>query len=72
MSINTHLRGEGERRKQTGVIRDEKADVGVIQHGGDTNQTGTPAGDDGNIFPGVLARLALAVHLVVKAGYGLP
>ena len=58
--------------KRTRVVGNEEADVGVVENGGDTDEAGTPSGDDGDVLPGVLARLALAVHLVVQMGHSLP
>lgn len=61
---------EGEHFVVGGVVGDEEADVGVVQNGGNPNETSTAAGDDGDVLPGVLAGFALAVHRVVEVGYG--
>lgn len=53
------------------VVGNEETDVGVIQDGSDTDQTGTATRDDGHVFPGVLRLLALTVHLVVHVCDGL-
>lgn len=54
------------------IIRDEEADVGLIQDRCDSDQAGATARDDGNVLPGVLAVLALPVVLVVKMSDSLP
>ena len=57
---------------RTCVVGNEEADVGVVENGGDTDEAGTPSGNDGDVLPGVLARFALAVHLVVQMGNSVP
>ncbi len=56
---------------RTCVVGDEEADVGIVQDSGDADQPGTSTGDNGDVLPGVLTRLVLAVHVVVQAGHGL-
>lgn len=50
----------------TCVVGNEEADIGIVQDSSDTDQAGTAARHNGNIFPGVLAGLALTMHLVVQ------
>jgi hypothetical protein len=52
------------------VVRDEESEVGVSEHGGDTDKSCAAAGHDADVFAGVLGRFAFAVVLVVKMGYG--
>jgi hypothetical protein len=53
------------------VVGQEEGQVGAAEDGGDTDQTGTATGNDGDVLPGVQAVLALAVHLVVEVGDSL-
>lgn len=53
------------------VIGQEEAEIRCTQHGGNANQTGTATGHNGDILPGILAGLVLAMVLVVQVGYGL-
>jgi len=55
----------------TSVVWNKKADVGVIENSGDTDQACAATRNDGNIFPGVLRGLSLAVHLVVETSNSL-
>ena len=57
---------------RTGVVGNEESDIGVVQDSGDADQAGAAARHDGDVLPRVLARLALAMHLVVEAGDSLP
>ena len=53
------------------VVGNKEADVGIVKHSGDTDQTGTATRDNGDVLPGVLAVFTLAVHLVVHVGDSL-
>lgn len=53
---------------QTCVVRNEEANVGIIEHGSNTDQSGSPTGNDRDVLPSILAWLALAVHFVVEVG----
>jgi hypothetical protein len=55
----------------TSVVRNEEANIGIVQHGGNADETSAAAGDNGDVLPGVLAGLPLAVHLVVQMGHSL-
>ncbi len=57
--------------KPTCIIRDKKPDIGVIQHRSNPDQAGTASRNNGDVLPGVLAGLALAVHLVVQVRHRL-
>ncbi|KAI7341538.1 aminotransferase [Hortaea werneckii] len=50
------------------VVRDEEAEIGVAQHGGDADEPCAAAGDDAHVLPGILAFFALAVVGVVELG----
>lgn len=69
--MQTHVSEQRQHLVVGRVVRDEEAQVRLVQDGGDSDQAGTAAGDDGNILPCVLAGLALAVVLVVHLGDGL-
>lgn len=53
------------------IIGQEEGNIGVSEDGSNTNETSTASGDDGDILPGVLALLTLAVHGVVEVCNGL-
>lgn len=53
-----------------GVVGKEERQVRAAEDSGDTNETSTATGNDGDVLPGVQAVLALAVHLVVEVGDG--
>lgn len=53
------------------VVGQEEGQIRSAEDGGYANQTGAATGDNGNILPGVLALLALAMRLVVEVGDGL-
>lgn len=53
------------------VVGNEEAQVGLVQHGSDSDQTGTATGDDSDVLPGVLASHSLAMVLVVHLGDSL-
>jgi hypothetical protein len=55
----------------TSVVGDEEADIGVVQDGGDTDQTRTASGNDSHVLPRILAILALSMVLVIEVGDGL-
>jgi hypothetical protein len=57
--------------KQTCIVGNEEADVSIVKNGSNTDETSTSTGDNGDILPGVLARQALSVHLVVQVGHCL-
>lgn len=54
-----------------GVVGDEEGEVAVSQDSGDTDQTGTAAGDNADVLPSVLARPVLPVVLIVEVGDSL-
>lgn len=56
----------------TSIIRDEEANVGIVQDSCDTDEASTSTGDNGDILPSILARFSLAVHLIVQVGNRLP
>ena len=51
------------------VVWDEEAQVGIIQHSGDSNEARPATRHNGNILPGILALLPLAMLMVVEIGY---
>ncbi len=55
-------------KQHTGIVRNKKAHVGIVQHGSNTDQSGAATRHNGDVLPRVLARLALTVHLVVQMG----
>lgn len=71
MNCPTHVPEERKHFIVRSVVRNEEAQVRLVQHGSDTNQAGTTTGHDGNILPRVLAGLSLSVVLIVHAGDGL-
>jgi hypothetical protein len=68
-AIEQELRWGNQGR--TCVVRDEEANVGIVQHSSDTDQPGTASRHNGHILPRIFARLVLSMHLVVKMGNGL-
>lgn len=67
----THVPEQRQHLIVGGVIRDEETQVGLVENRGDPDQAGTTSRDDSNVLPRVLARLALAMMLVVHLGDGL-
>ena len=67
----THVLEKRQHLIVSRVVGDEEADVGVVEDGGDADEAGAASRDYGDVLPGVLAVLTLAVHLVVHAGDGL-
>lgn len=67
----THVPEERKHFIVGSVVGNEKTQVRLVQHGSDTDQTGTTTGHDGNVFPSILAGLAFAVVLIIHAGDGL-
>ncbi len=55
----------------TGIVGNEKANVGIVQHRSDANQPGTTTRNNRNVLPCILAGLALAMVLIVEMGNGL-
>ena len=49
-----------------GVVRNEKGEIGVAEHGGDANQASSSSGNDAHVLPRVLALFSLAVVLIVE------
>jgi hypothetical protein len=47
-------------------------EVGIVQHGGNADQTSSATGNDGDILPCVLALLTLTMVCVVQIGDGNP
>lgn len=56
----------------TRIIRNKKPNICIIQHRGDANEACTATRHNGDVLPRVLTRLALAVHLIVQMGHGVP
>ena len=69
--MGRHVFEETQHLVVGGVVGQEEAQVRVAEDGGDADQAGTAAGDNGHVFPRVQAVLALAMHLVVELGNGL-
>ena len=69
--VQTHVPEQRQHLIVSSVVRNEEAQIRLVQDGSDPDQTGTAARNDGNVLPGVLASLALAVVLVVHLGNGL-
>lgn len=67
----THVPEQRQHLVVGGVIRDEEAQVGLVEDGSDPDQPGTATRDDSDVLPRVLASLSLAVVLVVHLGDGL-
>jgi hypothetical protein len=69
--VSAPLSLSSQDEKVTSVVGNEEANVGIVQDGGNADETSAAAGDNGDVLPGVLAGLPLAVHLVVEMGHGL-
>ena len=54
------------------IIGDEEAQVGIVQDSGNSDQACPSTRDNGNVLPRILARLVLAVLMVVQIGHGFP
>jgi len=55
----------------TSVVGDEEANIGIVQHGSNSNEPSAATRYNRNVFPRVLAGLGLAMHLVVQIGHCL-
>lgn len=71
MKRATHVTEERQHFVVGSVVGNEEAQVGLVEDGSDTNQTGTATRNNGNILPSVLAGLALTMMLVVHVGDSL-
>lgn len=69
-SSATYISEEGQHFVVRRIIRDEETQIGVIQDSSNSNQASTPPGNDGYIFPGVLAFFPLAVMGVIQGRDG--
>jgi len=58
--------------EHTRIVGDKEPNICIVQHGSDTNEPRTSTRHNGDVLPRVLARLALAVHLIVQMSHGLP
>lgn len=63
--VKTHVLEQSQHLRVRRVIRNGEGQVRVAQNGSNSNQAGTATGHDAHILPGVLARLALTIMLVV-------
>lgn len=62
----------GDRLVVGSIVWDEEAQIGIVQHGSNSDQARPPTRYDGDILPGVLALLSLAMFMVVQVGDGFP
>lgn len=69
--VPTHVPEERKHFIVRSIIRDEEAQVSLVQHRSNTDQARTTAGYNGNVLPRVLAGLSLSVVFIVHVGNGL-
>lgn len=68
----TYISKEGQHFVVRGVVGNKKPEIGIVENGGDSNQTGPAPGHDGDILPAILTGFALAMMCVVEVGNGHP
>ena len=66
--VSTHVLEETKHFVVCRVIGQEETEVRVTQDGCDSDETSTTTGNNSNVLPGVLAVLALTMHLIVELG----
>lgn len=54
------------------VVGDKEADVSVVEDGSNADQASSTAGNNGHVFPRVLALLSLTMHLIVHSSDSSP
>lgn len=67
---STHITKQGQHLVVCSVIRDEEAQVGLIEDSGDADQTSPAAWDYGDVLPCILTFLALPVMSIVQVRDG--